>query len=188
MSRLSPDEVILGLLKSAPSYGYELLDRFHDPDHLGRIWNMSTSQIYAVLKRLENEGAISGRPIPQPDAPPRMEFHLTPVGEARLTAWISDPLPPVSIHRIRVVFLSRLYIATLLELPTEDIIHRQLNVCETQWMKIQTNRQSASSPFEILTLQFVTGQLEAAIDWLKHCQEYPLVIPSISTTEEKPSI
>ncbi|MBG0771829.1 MAG: hypothetical protein H0S82_08970, partial [Anaerolineaceae bacterium] len=107
---------------------------------------------------------------------------------ARLTAWISDQHPPVSIHRIRVVFLSRMYIATLLELPTEDIIHRQLEVCETQRIKIQANLQSASSPFETLTLQFVMGQLEAAIEWLKHCKEYPLVIPSISITDESPSI
>ena len=180
MNRLSPDEVILGLLKAAPSYGYELLDRFRDPDHLGRIWNMSTSQIYAVLKRLENEAAITGRPIPQPDAPPRMEYGLTPQGEARLAAWLADPHPPVSIHRIRVVFLSRLYIATLLNLPTEGIINYQLTVCERQLKKIQSVITSSSSPVEVLTLQFVEGQLESAIDWLNRCGEHPLIIPEQS--------
>ncbi|MBG0788011.1 MAG: PadR family transcriptional regulator [Anaerolineaceae bacterium] len=177
MSHISPDEVILGLLQAAPSYGYELLNRFRDSDHLGRIWNMSTSQIYAVLKRLESETAITGQPIPQPDAPPRMEYRLTPKGQGRLTAWLADPNPPVSIHRIRVVFLSRLYIATLLHLPTIDIIQRQSSVCERQLEKIQTNIESSSSPVEILTLKFVAGQLEAALDWLDHCKKYPLVIP-----------
>ncbi|QRN82303.1 PadR family transcriptional regulator [Chloroflexota bacterium] len=177
MSRLSPDEVILGLLLAAPSYGYELLDRFRDSDHLGRIWNMSTSQIYAVLKRLESEGAITGHPIPQPEAPPRMVYHLTSKGEGRLMAWLAETNPPVSIHRIRIVFLSRLYIATLLDLPTEEIIQRQISVCERQLVKIQANIGSSSSSVEIMTLQFVAGQLEAALDWLNHCKAFPLVIP-----------
>lgn len=186
MSRISPDEVILGLLLAKPSYGYELLDRFREPDHLGRIWNMSTSQVYAVLKRLEGEGAISGQPIPQPDAPPRTEYCLTPQGEARLNAWLADPHPPVSVHRIRVIFLSRLYIATLLGLPTDGIIHRQLTVCKTQLKKIQANILSSSSPIEVLTLQFVASQLESAIAWLCHCEEYPLVIADQSDPQSNP--
>ncbi len=138
---------------------------------------MSTSQIYAVLKRLESEGAITGNPVPQPDAPPRMEYHLTPKGEARLMAWLAELNPPISIHRIRVVFLSRLYIATLLDLPTEDIIQRQFSVCERQLAKIQANIGSSRSSVEIMTLQFVAGQLGAALDWLNHCKAYPLVLP-----------
>lgn len=177
MSRLSPDEVILGLLKAAPSHGYDLLERFRDPAHLGRIWNMSTSQIYAVLKRLEAEGAITGTPIPQPDAPPRVEYRITPKGEAQLEAWLADPLPPISIHRIRVVFLSRLYIATLLSEPTEGIISRQLAVCEAQLEKVRASIQSTPSAVERLTLEFVQGQLESAIAWLDHCRDHSLVIP-----------
>ena len=176
MARLSPDEVILGLLKATPSHGYDLLERFRDPAHLGRIWNMSTSQIYAVLKRLEQENAITGEPIPQPDAPPKIEYHLTPQGEAQLADWLADPQPPVSIHRIRVVFLSRLYIATLLDLPTEGIIDRQLTVCDSQLEKVQKGIESTPSPVEKLTLEFVAGQLESAIAWLNHCREVPLTL------------
>ena len=69
MPRLTPDEVVLGLLKAHPTHGYELLETFHDRAHLGRIWNMSTSQLYAVLKRLEEEGASTGHTIPREDAP-----------------------------------------------------------------------------------------------------------------------
>lgn len=177
MSRLSPDEVILGLLQASPSHGYDLLDRFRDPAHLGRIWNMSTSQIYAVLKRLENEDAIVGQPIPQPDAPARKEYQITTQGENRLAAWLTDTHPPTSIHRIRVVFLSRLYIATLLGHPTEDIIHHQLSVCEAQLDKVRANLHRSSSSVEKLTLFYVVGQLESAINWLKRCRETTLIIP-----------
>jgi len=177
MSRLSPDEVILGLLQAAPAHGYELLERFRDPAHLGRIWNMSTSQIYAVLKRLESEGAIVGQPIPQPDAPARTEYHITTQGKDSLAAWLADSHPPISIHRIRVVFLSRLYIATLLGQPTDGIIERQLSVCVAQFEKVRASLRTSRSPVEKLTLEYVAGQLDSAIQWLKHCREYPLIIP-----------
>jgi DNA-binding PadR family transcriptional regulator len=177
MSRPTPDEVLLGLLKARPSHGYDLLERFRSPAHLGRIWTMSTSQLYAVLKRLEHDGAITGREVPQPDAPPRTEYALTPLGEDRLAAWLADPAPPTSIHRIRVLFLSRLYIATLLGEPTDGLIARQLAVCEAQREAMQAKAAHPASSVEALTLEYVIGQLEAAITWLHGVQAHPLVLP-----------
>ncbi len=183
MSRLTPDEVLLGLLKARPSHGYELLERFRSPAHLRRIWNMSTSQLYAVLKRLEREGAITGRELPQPDAPPRTEYALTSLGEDRLAAWLADPEPPTSIHRIRVLFLSRLYIATLLDQPTEGLIARQLAVCEAQRKAMQGKAARPASSVEALTLEFVIGQLDAAIAWLHNIEAHPLTLPGLDSTD-----
>jgi DNA-binding PadR family transcriptional regulator len=186
MKRLTPDEVLLGLLKARPAHGYELLETFRDPAHLGHIWNMSTSQMYAVLKRLEEGGLITGSEIPQPNAPARVEYRLTERGEARLERWLAEPLPPTSIHRIRVLFLSRLYIAALLERPADAIIHRQIAACQDQLAEIQAERARTSSPIKALTLDFVIGQLEACIAWLDHCQAHPLPNPGRvhQTTEE----
>jgi len=178
MSRLTPDEVLLGLLKAHPSHGYELLETFRDRAHLGRIWNMSTSQLYAVLKRLEEDGAITGREIPRDNAPARTEYALTSLGDERLKIWLAETHPPTSIHRIRVQFLSRLYIAALLDLSSDEIIARQLAVCEAQRDAIQLETERTESPVEALTLNFVRGQLSACIAWLHHCQTSPLVIPS----------
>jgi DNA-binding PadR family transcriptional regulator len=50
-----PDELILGLLAAEPMHGYQILARFEAPSELGRVWTMSRSQVYAVLKRLEQE-------------------------------------------------------------------------------------------------------------------------------------
>lgn len=177
MTRLSPDEVLLGLLQAHPSHGYDLLERFRDPAHLGRIWNMSVSQLYAVLKRLESDGMITGRELPQPDAPPRTEYAITPLGDQRVADWLAETQPPISIHRIRVQFLSRLYIATLLDLPTDGVIDRQMAVCEKQRDAIRAGITQTSAPIEILTLEFVLGQLDAAITWLEHCREQPLTLP-----------
>ncbi len=177
MKRLTPDEVLLGLLKAQPAHGYELLEWFRSPQRLGRIWKMSTSQLYVVLKRLEEAGLISGRVLPGADAPSRTEYALTDQGEARLMTWLDDPHPPISIHRIRVLFLSRLYIASLLDLPTEAIIARQLSTCETHCQRLQSELAEVTTDIEALTLNYMVGQFDAVIAWLKDCQTTTLSSP-----------
>lgn len=179
MAQLAPDEVILGLLKASPTHGYDLLDTFRDRAHLGRVWRMSTSQLYAVLKRLEESGLIVGRSLPQPDAPVRVEYALTAEGEDRLHTWLYDTPPPTSIHRIRVLFLSRLYITTLLNLPPEPMITRQIAACQTQLAVHQTALAQTTAPMESLTLTFMISQLEAALAWLNLCYKEPLILRSL---------
>lgn len=177
MKSLTPDEVLLGLLKLRPAHGYELLEWFRSPQHLGRIWKMSASQLYAVLKRLEEKDLITGRILPGLDAPSRTVYALTGQGEARLMAWLDDPRPPISIHRIRVQFLSRLYIASLLNLPTEDIVARQLSTCEQNRQRLQAELAEVTTDIEKLTLNYMIGQFDAVIRWLQACPTEPLQIP-----------
>src|SRR5512140_1125498 len=130
MGSLTPDETLLGLLALRARHGYELLDCFSDPGQLGEVWRLSTSQLYAVLKRLETQGLTEEHDVSVPDAPMRKEYRLTEKGVARLLAWLDEPAPSASIHRVRVEFLSRLYIARLLNLPTTPIVERQKAVCQ----------------------------------------------------------
>ena len=137
-----------------------------------------------VLNRLEGSGAIAGREVPCPDAPARTEYTITRLGESRLAAWLAEPDPPISIHRIRVQFLSRLYIAALLGLPADGIITRQLAVCEAHLAIIQKQVEETTSPVESLTLDFVLGQLTACIAWLRRCRTNPLNIPARAPTPQ----
>jgi DNA-binding PadR family transcriptional regulator len=166
-----PDEVILGLLAAHPQHGYELLERFRSRAHLGRIWTMSTSQLYAVLKRLEREGLIEGQQLQSPDAPPRTEYAVTEAGLQRLHVWLNEPRPSSSIRRIRVEFLSRLYVASLLDIPPASIVECQKSICLEQRERLLKDRQQAASEVEALTLDLVLGQLEAALVWLERCKE-----------------
>ena len=171
MNRLVPDEVILGLLKAQPTHGYDLLSQFQSHEKLGRIWNLSTSQIYAVLKRLEDADFIEGRQIDVVDAPPRVVYKITPLGEKFLLAWLLDPDPPTSIHRIRVLFLSRIYIARLLDEPVDQILDFQKAACSRQYQTLLKVSEEVDSIFERLTLDYIIGQLKSVIFWLDHCRE-----------------
>ncbi len=170
MKRPLPDQVILGLIKAKPAHGYELLDKFNSQAHLGRIWTMSTSQLYAVIKRLEESSLITGMQIEAEGAPPRIIYTITDAGENALLNWLFDPHPPTSIHRLRIMFLSRLYIADILNLPVALIFINQRKVCTDQIEKFQLEKTRVGSKLEMLTIGFIIGQLESALEWLEEAE------------------
>lgn len=165
-----PDETILGILAAEPQHGYQLLARFTSRAELGRVWTLSTSQLYAVLKRLEAEGLLRGKQVLGGDAPPRRQYSLTAAGRRRLDAWLETPQLSASVRQVRVQFISRLYVARLLGRPTEALVDAQRRVCEQQLRQLQAAHQAAPE-MEALVLDFVIGQLHAVIAWLDTCQE-----------------
>jgi DNA-binding PadR family transcriptional regulator len=173
MSSLTPDETILGLLAIQARHGYELLECFRSPLQLGRVWNLSTSQIYAVLKRLERADLIVGREVVSEAAPPRTEYTLTDAGDKRLHAWLNEPLPSPSIRRIRVEFLSRLYIAQQLNIPTDAVVRYQREACITRCKQLAAGRDHAQPGIEALALEFQLNQQEAALRWIDRCELSP---------------
>jgi len=173
MNSLTPDETILGLLAAEARHGYELLECFRDPAQLGEVWNLSTSQIYAVLKRLEREGLISGCQIESENAPPRMEYNLTPQGTERLRAWLEESQPSASIRRVRVEFLSRLYIARLLNIPTIPIVQRQKTACHKQLVDVSAARDRAAPGVGYLALELSVAQLTTVLQWIERCELVP---------------
>jgi DNA-binding PadR family transcriptional regulator len=167
----TPDHVILGLLAAQPQHGYDLVAHFQSPALLGRVWTMSTSQVYAVLKRLEKQGAIIGVEIETPDAPTRTEYTISRAGRAQLERWLADPHPSASVRRIRVEFISKLHVARLLGLPIGPIVDCQRRACERQLERLRMEAGQTASPTERLSLEFAVGQLCAALDWLDRCSE-----------------
>jgi DNA-binding PadR family transcriptional regulator len=170
MKKPVPDQVILGLLCLRPMHGYELLERFRKREHLGRIWTMSTSQIYAVLKRLAQSGAIVGEEVEVPDAPSKLVYAITAKGENQLNDWLYEENPSTSIHLIRVLFLSKIYICMLLGLDINKIVEYQKLSCRKQLNKLIIESKSEVSPIEGLTIQYVIGHIKATINWLEVVQ------------------
>jgi DNA-binding PadR family transcriptional regulator len=168
MSVPTPDEVVLGLVAVQPQHGYQLLEHFRSPTRLGRIWRLSTSQLYAVLKRLEGQGEIIGREMAQQDAPPRTEYAITDVGLERLMRWLNAE-PGVSVRRVRVDFLSRLVIARLLKLPAKPLIERQCNVVERQ--RDQLAQENASDVIEAEALKLEIILYDAILKWIEQLEE-----------------
>jgi DNA-binding PadR family transcriptional regulator len=166
MTQLTPDETLLGLLATTNQHGYQLLECFRDPAQLGEVWNLSTSQLYAVLKRLAAQGLIVGREIDSADAPTRTEYQLTKAGTARLQAWLHDEHPSASIRKIRVEFLSRLYIARLLKLPIKPIVEHQKAACLHMRAELVEQCELIRPGIGLLALELVIAQLDAVLHWI----------------------
>lgn len=167
MNQPIPDAVILGLLKAQPMHGYRLLEKFRSKEVLGRVWTMSTSQAYAVLRRLEDGGLINGEEISVPDAPVKIVYSITAKGNELLEDWLYANRPPSSIHLIRVIFISRLYIASILGYDKDPIISKQHDVCRKQLDYFLKEKENKLSEIELLTIEFIIGQLKAALEWLE---------------------
>lgn len=170
MRTLLPDHTILGLIAAQPKHGYDLMAHFQAHEELGRVWTMSHSQIYNVLKRLERKGFIQGEKRESSKAPTRTEYTITPSGYARLENWLFYHQPPVSIRGIRVEFVSKLHICRLLGRNPRPIIEKQRATCVRQRKDVLNQRQGSESVTECLTLDFVISQLNSAIIWLDNIQ------------------
>lgn len=129
MSRVSPENVFLGLLEAKSCHGYQLLEHFRRPDALGHVWSLSTSQLYTLLKRLEHAELIDGREEESTDAPMRTVYWLTDSGRRQFNAWMNTSTPSASTRAIRTEFLSRLYLARLLKYPVAPVIAAQTAAC-----------------------------------------------------------
>jgi len=172
MSQLTPDETLLGLLAANANYGYQLVQCFRDLEQMGDIWNLSTSQIYAVLKRLETQRLISGNAVPVPDAPVRIEYCLTEQGLKHLAAWLdADPSP--SIRRVSVEFLSRLHIARLLNISTINIVRRQKIICQQRYNDLVIERDQAESGIRWLKKELEISKMGAILQWIDRCELVP---------------
>jgi DNA-binding PadR family transcriptional regulator len=173
MEQLTPDNVLLGLLAAQPCHGYQLLEVFRQPHQLGRVWKLSTSQLYAVLKRLEQKAWIIGHEVTVADAPPRTEYTLSPLGQQQLELWLFEPQPSPSIRRVKVEFLSRLYVARLLNIPTMEIVRAQKKTCSQQKQLLIEQRDDSIPGIGLLSLELTIAQLEALLQWIDRCELVP---------------
>ncbi len=166
-----PDTTILGILAARPQHGYDLLSHFRANSELGRVWTLSTSQLYAVLKRLEREKLVRGKTVETAEAPARREYRVTKPGNEVVQAWLYDSKLSPSIRQVRVQFISRLYVARLLGAPVGEIIQKQRAACLRQRETFIAQRAQIHTEMEELTLDFVIGQLGAVLDWLDTCEK-----------------
>ena len=79
--------VILGMIALGRQTGYDI-KQFVDQS-TRHFWAASYGQIYPELRRLEEQGLISGQPQPR-GGRARTVYTLTPAGEAAFTDWLDD--------------------------------------------------------------------------------------------------
>lgn len=165
---LSPQWVLLGLLTRNPMHGYELHQFFTVPSPLQRIWYLGISQMYKLLKELENQGYVEATVQEQESRPDKKVYGVTPAGRDAFLQWLETPV--TSFRLIRIEFLGKLFLAqTLGPERVKRVIDVQTEACEALLADLRESR--AEEGFEDLVFRFRRGQIEAVIDWLTYCRQ-----------------
>lgn len=183
---LTVEHALLGLVRARPMHGYEIYQQLGAPGGLGQVWRIKQGLLYALLKRLEQEGLLTSQHVAQDDAPARRVLALTPAGAAAFDRWLLTPV--ASGRDLRIEFLAKLYFAQQQgQAAVDALIDRQL-AAVTAWRQRLASRRAALPPtaaFDRLVLDYRIGQVQAAADWLATCRASladPVSTPSFIRT------
>jgi DNA-binding PadR family transcriptional regulator len=99
------EHAVLGFLLEEPLHGYALRERV--AEGIGGFWRVASSQLYAVLHRLERAGRVTAARSAPAGGPERTVYTATPAGEAAFWRWCAAPVP--HLRDLRVEFFAKLY-------------------------------------------------------------------------------
>lgn len=162
-----PEFLVLGLLSGGPAHGYELFRRFGQS--LGKVWRLSQSQLYAVLKRLEARGLVKAAAGAESGGLERSEYELTVAGRRSFEEWLLAPSAS-SARSIRLEFVARLYFARVSGSTEVRMLLRQQRASIAGELVSQKQALAAipiEDVYNRLGLDFKLHQLQAVYDWLE---------------------
>ncbi len=162
--KTQPDSeyALLGALMTGPRHGYEI--RTFLKQHLGVIWRIPTSQLYARLKRLEENGLVSSSLEAQASRPSKRVFQLTEPGRDGFLAWVLAPTEHV--RDLRVEFLAKLFFIRELGLDGTRLVREQDRVLEQALSRMGRRVERETAPHRRLSAGFKRATTQAWRDWL----------------------
>jgi DNA-binding PadR family transcriptional regulator len=152
---------------AGPSHGYDLHQRL--TTELGNVWRLSQSQVYSVLKRLEQHGDVSARRRTQSKLPARQVLQITAAGKKRFTKWLEGAAGS-SAHTVRLEFLTRLYFANqLMPKQAPQIYEAQAKETARTIRRLRTALAQTpdSQVFNRISIDLRLRQMELIRIWLR---------------------
>jgi DNA-binding PadR family transcriptional regulator len=160
---------LLGLLASAPSHGYDLKGAFEEL--LGGSWPLNIGQVYTTLQRLERDGLVRSRVVPQELVPDRRRYEITPAGRKELTRWLSEPTNgPV---RLKDELLVKVLVQSVVKGgDARALIGRQRQQHLQTLAELAALREDQDlNPATRLIVEGAMLHVEADLEWLELCEE-----------------
>lgn len=114
------EDALLGLLHEGPRHGYDLASHFAEGGDLAAVGRLGKSQLYALLKALEEHGLARATLREGDGGPARRVFQVTEPGRKRFAEWVHRPVD--SVRGLRVEFLLKLYFLARLGLPGQAVL------------------------------------------------------------------
>ena len=160
--------VILGLVRRQPIHGYELLQRWNEPNGISMVWRVKQGLLYAALEKLEQLGNLDSLLIPGDSSPPRKEYRITAAGEQAFLDWMKTPVS--AARDFRQDFLARLFFRQDVDPVVAEALFSQQEIICQRWLASLEKRFDASAGFERQVFTFRTCQVQGILNWLKELQ------------------
>ena len=156
----------LALLANGPAHGYELRQgleqRFGDV-----LPRLNAGQVYTTLQRLERDGLVAGRDVPE-DGRQKRVYELTPSGREALEEWVATPS---AATRLRDEFFLKLVLAGQAGVADPRVlIDRQRREC-LQALRGLADLASNGNVVGSLLAEGAALHLEADLKWLDLCEQ-----------------
>ncbi|MEW6671865.1 MAG: PadR family transcriptional regulator [Thermodesulfobacteriota bacterium] len=162
-TKTSSEYVLLGALMSGPRHGYEIM-RFTE-DTLGVTWLVGTSQLYALLKRLQQQGLLQSTLEHQDARPAKRIFTITPQGKDAFLRWLHEPVHHV--RDFRVEFMAKLFFFYQLSIRGGNrLVDAQIELLKALRLKIKRNHTAETDPYNRLVYGFKLSTVDARLKWL----------------------
>ena len=157
--------VLLGLVRRQPTYGYELLQRWNEPNGISLIWRLKPGTVYAALEKLEQMGYLDSSLIPGESSPPRKEHRITSAGEEAFLHWMETPVS--ATRDFRQDFLARLFFRQdVSPVVVKALFTQQKSTCQ-EWLVSLGQQLNNSAEFERSVVSFRICQVQGILKWLK---------------------
>ncbi len=165
--KVSAENALLGILMTGPKHGYDL--HGYVSTKMNQFWDLSMSQIYALLKRMERNGVVVSQEEWQENRPAKNIFSITQKGKERFLRWVSTPVEHV--RDVRIEFLAKLFFVRKLHLKEGlTLIDKQIDVLQEKLRVIENLKEKITDEFETVLYSFKASQTTAALNWLRECK------------------
>lgn len=167
---LSVEHALLGLVRERPMHGYEIYQRLRAGQGLGLVWQVKQGLLYAMLKRLEQDGLLTATLEARGARPPRKLWQLTPEGARIFAEWLRQPVKHGRDFRLE--FLAKLFFARQDGAPAVGALvgaQRATTMSLLAKLKERAAALERERSYDWLVLRYRIGQLEAALRWLDEC-------------------
>ncbi|MEV6368474.1 PadR family transcriptional regulator [Micromonospora musae] len=162
-------DVVLAMLAKEPAYGYELRSRMRGA--LGPLGEaMNDGQIYVTLTRLAKAGLVTSQLADGlPDRPARRIHALTPAGQQRVAAWLTEvswPKPDLTEFHLKLVAAAAARLAdpvALVDAQRREVLRRLRDAQRAALAR-------SVDPVAGLLLEGVVLRLRADLEWLEACE------------------
>lgn len=157
------EHVVLGSLIAAPRHGYEIKQFLGST--LEATLRVSTSQLYALLKRLEQKRLLQGNLETQETRPSRRVLTLTDDGKAIFTDWLHRPT--MHVRDFRMEFMTKLFFFFHYSMPGADkLVDSQIGFIKVRMEEIRSQSEKNTDPFKTLVFEYKVQMMEGIHAWL----------------------